>query len=356
MAAEFGADRDGQFLAQIIQTLPAVGMILGAGISGYLSERFGRRAVLVLTIALFTLSGAAGFLTPNISSLVLSRAVQGIVAGIMLTTSYAVVAEYFSGAARLRMLGFCGGAGAFASILILFAAGPMVDSFGWRSVFLLFLLGGVAVPFALAGMHAGLPQSGARVELSWRPILALWRVWLLQIAFTIAMFMSVIQVPFLASAKGVVSASTISLLVATTSISATIVAVSHGAIRRVIDARGMFVLMSLAFGIGLLICGLATGLPLFLLGAIVLGVGAGSVEPTIMSRAFSETPELLHDRVAGAAVATLFAGQFLNPIVVHPVTTFGGIEFAARTFGFAYVAAGLLFLLSRFRSGRQAPA
>jgi MFS family permease len=353
MAAELGAGGHGQFLAQMIQTLPAIGMIIGAALAGYFSERFGRRAVMVSTVGLFTLSGAACFMAPNLTTLLISRALQGVLAGIMLTTSYAVVAEYFSGSARLRMLGFCGGAGAFSSILILFIAGRMVDSFGWRSVFLLFLPGAVAMPFAFFGMHAGLPQQGERVQLSWRPILALWRVWILQIGFTIGMYMSVIQVPFLATAKGVVSASTISMLVAATSVAATLVAVFHGAIRRVLNVQGMFVLMSLAFGAGLVICGIANGLPLFLFGAAVLGIGAGSVEPTVMSRAFSETPELLHDRVAGAAIAALFAGQFLNPIVVHPVAVFGGIDFAARTFGIIYLIAAMLFLGGRFIPSRR---
>lgn len=353
MAAELGSGKDGEFLAQMIQTLPAIGMIIGAGLAGYFSERIGRRAVLLFAVALFTLSGAACFMAPDLTMLIISRAVQGVIAGVMLTTSYAVVAEYFSGPAQLRMLGFCGGAGALASILILLVAGPMVDAFGWRSVFLLFLLAALAMPFAFSGMHAGLPQGEAPVALSWRPIFALWRVWLLQIAFTIAMFMSVIQVPFLATAKGVVSASTISLLVATTSVSATLIAIFYGSIRRLLDVQGMFVLMSLAFGAGLLTCGVASGLPLFLLGAVILGIGAGSVEPTIMSRAFSETPELLHDRVAGAAIATLFAGQFLNPIVVHPVTQFGGIEFAARTFGVLYLVGALLFLATWFMQARR---
>lgn len=353
MATELDAGKNGQLLAQMIQTLPAIGMMLGAAFAGYFSERLGRRAVLLLAVALFTLSGAVCFIAPDLTTLVISRAVQGVVAGVMLTTSYAIVAEYFSGPAQLRMLGFCGGAGAFSSILILFAAGPMVDLFGWRSVFLLFLLAAVAMPFAFAGMHPGLPQTGARAQLSWRPILALWPVWLLQILFTIAMFMSVIQVPFLASAKGIASGSMISVLVATTSVSATFVAIFHGAIRRFLDVQGMFVLMSLAFGAGLLVCGIAGSLPLFLFGAVMLGVGAGSVEPTIMSRAFARTPELLHDRVAGAAIATLYAGQFLNPIVVHPVTAIGGIEYAARMIGLVYLAAALLFLARGFTYARR---
>lgn len=355
IAREFGGAGDGAFIAQLIMTLPAIAMILGAALAGYASEWLGRRLVLLLTGSAFAITGTAGLFTPDLVTLAISRGLLGFASGMMVTTSYAVVAEYFDGNARNRMLGYCGACGALSTIVLLALAGPMVDTIGWRSIFILFLPVVAMIPFILTAMHRELPNRVASEPLSWRPILAAWPLWLLQIGYTIGMYMSVIQIPFVAAAKGIVSASTISLLVATTSAFATLVAVLHGRLRLYLDFKGMFLLMSLAFGLGLLISVHAGTLPVLMIGAALLGLGAGSVEPTIMSRALAETPEPLHDRAAGAAIAALFAGQFLNPVAVYPLAVIGGIDFALVCFAIAYLAAGGVFIVMMARRPRSGP-
>lgn len=57
--------------------------------------------------------------------------------------------------------------------------------------------------------------------------------------------MSVIQVPFIAADKGTMSGSTISLLIATASLFATLASVLHGRLRRVLEYRGVFAMISL---------------------------------------------------------------------------------------------------------------
>lgn len=357
IARELGQGQDGAFVAQMLQSLPALTIVLGAAIAGYLSEWLGRRLVLAIMVTLFTMAGLAGLVAPTIGTLAFTRAVHGFAAGVMVTGSYAAAGEYFDGPARNRMIGYCAGGGAFISIIALLAAGPMVDRFGWRSVFLLFLPTILLVPLVLRFMRKGRPSRAPGEALSWKPILAIWPLWFAQIVYTIGMFMSVIQVPFIASSKGIASGFTIGLLVATTSAVATLASLLHGTFRRYLSVQGMFVLMSLAFGTGLFLCAGAHRLPLFVVGAIALGLGAGSVEPTIMSRAINNTPERLHDRAAGAGIATLFAGQFLNPVAVYPLAKFGGVDFAANIFGILYIVAGLLFLtVPLIRRGRWSTA
>ena len=349
LAQELGSGNDARFVAQMIQTVPSLAMIVGCGVAGYASEWLGRRMVTFAAALLFTFAGLAGTVMPDFTTLVASRVLHGFAAGVLITTSYALVGEYFDGPARARMLGFCAASGSVSSILFLVAAGPMVDAFGWRSVFLLFLPTAILLPFILSSLHSGLPPREEGQPLSWGPIAGLWPLGVLQIAYTIGMYMSVIQVPFLATAKGIASGAMISVLVATTSVAATITSLLYGWLRRFLNFQGMFALMSAAFGAGLLICANADNLIIFVIGALALGVGAGSVEPTLVSRALNQTPEALHDRAAGAAMATLFLGQFLNPVVVGPVAAFGGVEFAAATFGVAYLAAGAMFMAALVR-------
>ncbi|MFT4053641.1 MAG: MFS transporter [Novosphingobium sp.] len=348
LAAELGRGEgadNAAFIAQLIQTLPAVAMIVAAALVGYVSERIGRRGVMLGSTVLFTLAGAVGLMAPDLMVLAGARFVQGLASGAMVTTAYAVVAEYFDEERRDRMLGYCAAYGAFSTIIVLGLAGPLVDALGWRSVFAIYLGASLSLPFILTRMHGERPRRSESQPLSWKPILALWPLWCLQIVFTIGMYMSVIQVPFVAAGKGIFSGATISLLIATTSIMATLASVVNARLRRRVGFWGVFAVVALAYGLGLLICVNAQGLPTFLLGAAVLGIGAGSVEPTLIARALQDTPQALHDRAAGAAMGTNFAGQFLNPVVVRPFLAFGGINGALTGFGYGYVAAGLAIAL-----------
>ena len=53
-------------------------------------------------------------------------------------------------------------------------------------------------------------------------------------------------------------------------------------------------------------------------------------------------------------MSTNFAGMFLNPVLAHPMIAIGGFNFAIASFGVAYLAAGIAFLLLIFASGRKA--
>ena len=194
IAATMGKGHDGAMVAQLLQTLPAITMLVGAGLAGYFSERWGRRLVIVAALAIYALSGATGLLTETLYPLVASRLILGFAGGVILTTSYAMMGEYFEGPRRERMLGFGSMMGSISAIVNLLAAGPMVDHLGWRAPFALYLPALILIPFALVGMHKDRTRA-AHSRLSWKPVLALWPYLILLTAYTIGMYMSVIQTP-----------------------------------------------------------------------------------------------------------------------------------------------------------------
>ena len=60
-----------------------------------LGDRYGRRRVFVMGIALFTLASAACALAPSIGALIAARAIQGIGAAMVLTLGMALVSAAF---------------------------------------------------------------------------------------------------------------------------------------------------------------------------------------------------------------------------------------------------------------------
>lgn len=107
---------------------------------GAISDRFGRRRVILAALGLFALASLGCMLAADISHLWFWRAMQGITAGAGIVISRAIVRDLFDGPAAQRLT---------AQISMMFAVAPAVAPviggwlqawFGWRSVFAFLVL------------------------------------------------------------------------------------------------------------------------------------------------------------------------------------------------------------------------
>ena len=336
MARIFGA-----LTAQLVLTVPALMMVLGAALAGFMSERWGRRAVIAVCLVIFAISGVAGAAAATLAELVATRVVIGFVAGVLLTSIYAAIGEYFEGQARERLLGFMTTAGSTSALLLLVGMGFVVQHFGWRAPFLIYAVSLIFVPAALRGLHRKKSASGAL--LSWRPVAAQTPIYLLLCVYTVGMYMMIIQGPFLLQAKMITAPSAIGALVGLSSIIGAVGGAFYGLLRRVLGFRQMFIFISLAIGSGMLIAAWAPGGPYIVFAMVVTGLGIGIIEPTVASELLTRTPEPLHDRVMGVNVAAMFLGQFINPLLLAPVRQALGINPTFSIVGGIYLTAAVLF-------------
>lgn len=112
--------------------------------AGTLADRFGRKRIFLSGIALFVVFSLAMSFVSNVWIFDLLRAGQGIGAAAALAGGSAAMAQEFDGQARIRafsMLGTTFGIGlAFGPVF----AGLLINSFGWRSIFLFSAAIGIA--------------------------------------------------------------------------------------------------------------------------------------------------------------------------------------------------------------------
>ena len=114
--------------------LPLTALLLLGGAAG---DRFGRKPVLISGVAIFALASAACAAAPNASWLLFGRAVQGVGAGILLPNSLAILGETFSGKQRGRAIGTWAAMSAVAGALGPVLGGWLIDTAGWRAIFLI---------------------------------------------------------------------------------------------------------------------------------------------------------------------------------------------------------------------------
>ncbi|GLW73038.1 MFS transporter [Kitasatospora phosalacinea] len=147
--------------------LPRIGRDLDAGISGLqwvaegyslvyaallltggtLGDRHGRTRVYRIGLALFTLGSAAAALAGGTGALVAARMLQGVGAALLTPGSLAILRQVFTDEKeRARAIGLWSGVSALGLSVGPVLGGPMVDAFGWASVFW------INVPVGLVGL------------------------------------------------------------------------------------------------------------------------------------------------------------------------------------------------------------
>ena len=152
---------------QLTITLYLIGLAIGQLVYGPISDRLGRRPVLIGGLALFTFAGILTIAAPGASTLVIARVLQSIGACAGLVLGRAIVRDSAApdrAAAQLAMLTMVMSmAPAIAPVL----GGYATAWFGWRAAFaLLAIVGAVTLLLAVLLLpETYRAQSGARASL-----------------------------------------------------------------------------------------------------------------------------------------------------------------------------------------------
>ena len=115
-----------------------------------LGDRFGRRRLLAIGVAIFTAASAGAALAPSIVALDVARALQGVGGAVVLPLTLTVLSAAVPAARRGVALGIWGGVSGLAIALGPLVGGAIVTGISWHWIFWLNVPIGLAlVPFIL---------------------------------------------------------------------------------------------------------------------------------------------------------------------------------------------------------------
>lgn len=155
MAREFNTSTGAVSLAVTLFLFAFAGSQL---VYGPASDRFGRRPVLLTGLAIYVAGGLVSLASGSVWMLIGGRLLQGIGGGAGPAIGYAIVIDIYRGERATRVLAGMAMVTALAPMLSPIAGGLLQEIFGWRSVFVTLVGGGVALA---AGYLALLPETVA---------------------------------------------------------------------------------------------------------------------------------------------------------------------------------------------------
>ncbi len=334
VAGHFGGER---LTAQMIMTMPSLGIMIGGPIGGWLVERHGVRRIILWMLVVYALSGCAGFVLDDRWTMMASRFVLGAASAGVIACTMSLIAEHFAPEARGRILGYQGAIAAVVGFGGVMAGGALGEASGWRAPFLLYGAAVAVMAVALAAVPTGSRERAASVSGGVGQLLRLWPTFLLLVFFYGAAFTNNVQVPFKLAERGITSPDVLAWVMSPASLTTAIGSASYGWLRGTIGERGVFVAFPLLMATGFAIVGLAESPWPTGIGCAIAGFGGGLVGPHLISRLLGQAVPEVRGRAVGLAYTAIFAGDFLNPIAFAPIAARVGIDGA-----FLVVAAALI--------------
>jgi len=136
-------------------------------LAGRLADRWGRKRITVIGIVVMTAGAAMCAMAPTLSTLILFRIVQGIGGSMVLANVMAEITAVFPREERRKAMAINASVLAMGQITGLVLGGFLIDSVGWRFIFVLIaIIGAIGAILDMAKLRNHIDDSGK--SLDWR--------------------------------------------------------------------------------------------------------------------------------------------------------------------------------------------
>ena len=148
--------------SQSQMNLVSVGFSLGLAATvlylGAIGDRYGRKLLLVLGMALTVPTALLAAWAPDVQILIIARILGGVAAGMAYPTTLALITALFQGERRTRAIALWSAVGGSMIVVATLAAGWLLAHFWWGSVFILsapLAIGALALSWWTVPAHVG---------------------------------------------------------------------------------------------------------------------------------------------------------------------------------------------------------
>lgn len=144
-------------MVQLGLTTSVLGIAVGQIFFGPVSDKFGRRPVLVASLLLFCVSTLASIFSPSIEFFNICRFLQGLGGSGGIVMSRSVATDCYSGRELAKTLAIVGAINGIAPVVAPVIGGLVANAIGWKGIFLVLLAIGVVLVMMCVLFRESLP-------------------------------------------------------------------------------------------------------------------------------------------------------------------------------------------------------
>mgnify|MGYP001479933146 CR=1 FL=1 len=349
MLIAFGDVPGAALLVSLIVTLPALFVVVGGPLMGFLADRIGRKPVLVGSILLGGLAGSGAYFLNHISAILLTRALVGLCIAGTTTATNALIADYFTGQKRAKFMGYQSAFGGLSVIIFLPIGGFLAD-IAWEYAFLVYLSVLLVLIPALFAIHEPKvsklkKDSPNRSRLSLTPNLGLiyGGIFILQFAFmTIPIYIAYYMGDLLG-----VGGFEVGLVGGLSGLLTFLGGMVYERTGRRLSYQTLFVGGFLLLGAGFMALALANTWTLVIVGQAIAGFGMGLNMANLTTWLAHEANSEVRGRANGVFVTLMFLGQFVTSLVFTPIVTRTNYNFGFFLSSIILLGTGFVGLLMK---------
>ncbi len=333
----FQNEPNSEFWVKLMLTLPALFTAISAPFAGIIIDRFGRKPLLTGAVILYGLAGGSGCVLSSLTGLLIGRAFLGIAVGAIMTTSIALIADYYQGPKRNQVMGIQAAFMGYGGVIFLTLGGFLAD-INWRVPFLIYLSAFAVLPLVIfclteANVESAQAERLAEDADAKLPVGTIALIYALTFLTMVVFYMIPVQLPFYLKSLGQVSNAQTGIAIAASTLASAIISMRYGSIKTHLSFQGVLICLYLLMGLGYVTISLAGNYALVVLGLIIAGLGLGLLLPNMNVWLNAKTPISSRGRVLGGLTTCMFLGQFCSPIVSQPIAQQIGLGVTYRVAG-----------------------
>lgn len=333
-----------EFLSKLMLTIPSIIIALFAPFAGHIVDKWGRLKPLYIGIFLFILGGSSGFYLQDFYAILVGRAILGFAVALIMTSSTALIGDYFDEEARHKFMSQQGLAVALGGIVFI-TSGGLLAQIHWSYPFAIYFIPLLFLPLLLTSLYE--PEKHKHSD---DPELepTLLPVYLTAFFVMVLFYMLPTQLPYLIVNTLGGKPQTIGFVIATAMTFNAITAMQYAKIKARLSYMQIYAATFLLFGIGLFFISQASSIGHLFFATTPIGIAFGLLLVNTNAWFLSKVPPSKRGKASGLLTSSFFLGQFSSPLLFEPIVTSYGIQGLFLIISVVSVlTSGLLFMKSK---------
>ena len=346
---EFANVQGSEFLVPIAITVPALCVAIFSPLAGWLSDRVGRKNLLLFAFIVYAAIGVMPYFLADIKHIIASRVLLGVAEATIMTVATALIGDYFDGERREKWVAIQVGVASISAIILIAIGGILGETLGSRGPFLLYLL---ALPIMLVSaivlFEPAVHEETHFTHLEGFPFRQILPLVAITLGVSLLFYTIVVKLGPILMLTTVVTPALIGAAGAAANMGHVGGAILFGRFKSASGPSLLTAGLALAAAgyFGLSVSG---SLYVSVASAVCASLGVGIMLPTLLAWTMGILPPVFRGRGTGIWTGTFFLGQFFAPIIAVPLEgAFGGLDILLAVYGgLALIGAMVAFIVAR---------